>query len=93
MCRRLWLGGQLIAAALESVIRDICAELQTSDVPLNWRTLGEDNLLFEAAVCIVGSQIVEARASPNSRRYFGELSHVALTDNSDMRDAGMARIL
>lgn len=48
----------MIAAVLEHVIREMCAELHRSNVPLSWRTLDEDELLFEAAVCIVGSQLV-----------------------------------
>jgi len=58
----------MIAAALDHVIRGMCAELHTSNVPINWRTLGEDELLFEAAVCIVGSQMVYEMAMEVVRR-------------------------
>lgn len=48
----------MIAADLDHVIRGMCVELHKSTSTLDWRTLREDELLFEAAVCIVGSQMV-----------------------------------
>lgn len=58
----------MITAALDHVIRGMCAELNTSTATLDWRTLREDELLFEAAVCIVGSQMVYEMALEVVRR-------------------------
>lgn len=48
----------MTATTLDYAIRGVCAELQTSTKMLDWRTLTEAELLFEAAVCIVGSQML-----------------------------------
>ena len=52
------MGTKMIAAALDRVIRAMCAEVDTLKEHLDWRTINEAELLFEAAVCIVGSQTV-----------------------------------
>ena len=58
----------MIAAALDRVVRALCAEVDASKEHLDWRTMNEAELLFEAVVCIVGSQTVYEMALEIARR-------------------------
>ena len=58
----------MITAALDHVIRGMCAELHESTKAPNWQTLSEGELLSEAAICIVGSQMIYEMALEVVRR-------------------------
>jgi N-glycosylase/DNA lyase len=48
----------MIAMTLDRVIRSMCAEIESPAANLDWQTLREEELLCEAVVCIVGSQMI-----------------------------------
>lgn len=43
--------------AINHTIRALCSEVEVDSTTTNWRQLREDELLYEAVVCIFGSQL------------------------------------
>lgn len=86
----------MTTAIIDQAVRALCVEVETLDLQrANWRALAEEELLFEAAVCIFSSQVKfeVAVAAANRIRRNGLLRPRPLLITSSCYEARVVSVL